>query len=100
MRNLPPVPLDNILTNPLPPISWVCQPWITQGAKTVLFGEWGSMKTWVLLHMALCMASGHPWLGHKTVPQTVLYIDEEMGERTLRSRLKRLARGLGLGTTR
>jgi len=54
------------------------------------------MKSWVLLHMALCMATGQDWLGHATVPQKVLYIDEEMSERTLRARIKRLAKGLGV----
>jgi len=94
MRNTAPIPIENILQSPLPPISWVLKPWIIQRSKTVLFGEFGSMKSWLLLHMALCIASGQPWCGHPTNAQTVLYIDEEMGERTLRSRLKRLAKGL------
>lgn len=56
------------------------------------------MKSWLLLHMALCIASGQPWLGHSVSQAPVLYIDEEMSERALRRRLKQLAAGLGVTT--
>lgn len=64
----------------------------------MLYGESGSMKSWVLLHLALCVAAGVPWCGRAVHQEPVLFVDEEMSERTLRSRVKRLAQGLGIKT--
>lgn len=75
---------------------WLVDGFIGKGTRTMLYGESGSMKSWVLLHLALCVASGTPWCGRTTSRESVLYIDEEMSERTLRYRVKRLAMGLGI----
>lgn len=92
------ISLKTILQEPLPPIDWLVEPLIAKGDRVVLYGEFGSMKSWLLLHLALHVAAGQPWLGKFSVsrPMRVLYVDEEMNERTLRRRLKRLAAGAGL----
>lgn len=57
----------------------------------VLSGEWGALKSWLLLDWAIHLAAGRDWLGfHVPQARRVLYIDEEMPERVLRRRLKRL----------
>jgi RecA-family ATPase len=62
----------------------------------VVYGEWGSFKSWGLLSLALHIAAGQPWLGQYPIhsPRRVLYIDEEMSPRLLRRRVKRLAAGM------
>jgi RecA-family ATPase len=53
----------------------------------------------LLLHLGLHLAAGRPWLGKFPIsaPKRVLYVDEEMNERTLRRRIKRLGLGAALG---
>ena len=45
-------------------------------------------KSWLTLHLALCIASGREWLGHTCTPQKVLYIDNELHRETSMNRLK------------
>ena len=86
------------MTEPLPPVDWEMEPLIATGDRVVLYGEFGSMKSWLLLNLGLHLAAGKPWLGKFQIskPKRVLYVDEEMNERTLRRRIKRLAQGAGL----
>lgn len=94
---LPLVPFEAIMRDPLPPIDWLVDPLIARGDRVVVYGEFGSMKSWLLLHLGLHMAAGQPWLGKFPLPERrrVLYVDEEMNERTLRRRIKRLGVGAG-----
>lgn len=63
--------------------------------RVLLYGEYGSLKSWVLLHVGLHIAAGRKWLDNFDVPKAraVLYVDEEMSEYTLRSRITRLVQG-------
>ncbi len=57
----------------------------------ILSGEPGSYKTWLLLHIALCVAAGKPVFGQFATTQgPVLIIDEENRHALLQDRLKRL----------
>jgi RecA-family ATPase len=58
------------------------EPLIAQGERSVIYGEYGSLKSWILLDMAMHMAAGKDWLGHFKIskPRKVLYIDEEMAK--------------------
>lgn len=100
--NLPaPLPLisfETIMREALPPIDWLVEALIARGDRVILYGEFGSLKSWLLLDLGLHIAAGRPWLGHFPIPQSrrVLYIDEEMNQRTLRRRIKRLGIGAGL----
>ena len=89
---------DTIMTQPLPPIEWLVESLIPHGERTLVYGEWGSMKSWLLLHLGLHIAAGKAWLGNFPIPQprSVLYLDEEMPERTLRQRINRLGNGAGI----
>lgn len=55
---------------------------------TIFSGAPRSYKTFVLLELARCVASGQPFLGHFSTQQAnVLLIDEENGERLLQQRI-------------
>lgn len=87
-----------IIKEPLPPIVWAVEPLISVGNRVVLYGEFGSLKSWLLLDLALHLAAGRPWLDTFKVPRprSVLYLDEEQSEHQIRRRVKRLAEGNGL----
>lgn len=78
---------------PLPPIEWVIEPLFSVGSLSILVGHPGSMKTYVLLYAAMCVASGKEWLDYPTKKSTVLYLDEEAGERRLFSRIQEIKNG-------
>jgi hypothetical protein len=87
-----------MIGEPPPPIEWDVEPLIARGERVVVFGEYASMKSWLLPHLGLHLAAGQPWLGKFTItqPRAVLYVDEEMSLRTLCRRIVRLATGAGL----
>lgn len=89
---------DDVISAPIAPPTWVIEPFIAEGDSVILAGEWGSLKTFTLMHWMLAIASGINPLGPFTIPsgRRVLYVDEEMGERKCRARLQRLAHGMGL----
>lgn len=88
----------DLLGRELPPLVWDVQPLISRGDRVVMFGEFGSFKSWILLHLAWHLSTGKKWLENFPVDDArrVLYVDEEMNERTLRRRGKRLAQGAGI----
>lgn len=92
--------VQHIVNTPLPPIEWIVQPVFAQGERGLLYGEFGALKSWLLLHMGLHIAGGHKWLGTFEVPRprAVLYVDEEMTEHTIRLRVKQLVEGSGIVT--
>ena len=95
---LPLISFERIMHEPLPHVDWVVEQLIALNDRVVVYGEFGALKTWLLLDLAIHLAAGRPWLEKFSVTQAkrVLYIDEEMNERALRRRIKRLGMGLGL----
>ena len=88
----------SIMRDPLPPVNYLVDPLITAGSRVMVYAEWASYKTFLLLHLALHLAAGREWLGQFHIPSAkrVLYIDEEMSQHELCRRIKRLAMGAGL----
>ena len=78
---------------PQPPIEWMIENLIPAVTVSVFYGDPGSKKTYSLLSMAVCVAMGKPWLGMKTKPGKVLFVDEEMGESWMRRRLRASIKG-------
>ena len=89
---------STILHEELPPLVWDVEPLISRGDRVVIFGEFASMKSWLGYSLMLHLGAGQSWLGCFPVPERrrPLYIDEEMNERTLRRRIKRLGMGAGI----
>lgn len=94
----PLITYEEVRSQPLLPLTWDVEPLISRGDRVVIFGEFASMKSWIVLHLALHLGSGAQWLETFRVaePRRVLYVDEEMNERTLRRRVKRLGEGAGV----
>jgi RecA-family ATPase len=99
-KPLPLVSFETIIEEALPPVEWLVEGLVADGDRVMLYGEFGSFKSWVLPSLGLYIAAGRPWLGKFPIPQSkrVLYLDEEMHPRTLKRRIQRLARGMGLSS--
>lgn len=78
---------------PPPPIKWVIEGLISEGSVTVIYGEAGTKKTYVVLDAAVSLAKGENWLNFKTVKGAVLIVDEESGQGRLLRRLHSTYRG-------
>lgn len=89
------VSYEAIITQDLPPVDWLVTDLIAKQDRVVVYGEFGSLKSWLLLDLALAIAAGQPWLGRFAVPHSerVLYVDEEMSKRTLTRRVRQLGVG-------
>jgi RecA-family ATPase len=91
---LPLISFERVMADDAPPVAWLVDPLIADGDRVVVYGEFGAMKSWLLLDLSLHLAAGHPWLGKFPIPvaKRVLFIDEEMNERTLRRGITSCAR--------
>jgi archaellum biogenesis ATPase FlaH len=56
---------------------WLVESVIAEGELTMFFGESGVGKSFTSLDLALCVASGQPWLGHDVVQGPVVYLPSE-----------------------
>lgn len=65
-------------------------------SKVQLSGSSKSRKTFMALHLAACLASGTPWLGHKVRTSSVLYINLELRRFTFYRRMFDIAQALGI----
>ena len=48
---------------------------LDKGSKMILSGGSKTRKTWILTHLAICIASGSSWWGFNTTRGRVLYIN-------------------------
>src|SRR5581483_11730114 len=63
---------------------------------TMPFGAGTSLKTFITMDWAICIARGLDWLGHGTQQRNVLWVDYETGQGMFGFRLRRLLQGHGL----
>lgn len=89
---------QQIMKEPLLPVDWLVEPMIANGDRVIVYGQFGSLKSWLLLHLGLSLSAGHQWLSEFPIPMSkqVLYVDEEMSAPTLRRRIQRLGLGKGV----
>lgn len=94
----PPFLSHTELMQPLPPPPWEIEPLFNQGDRVMFYGKPGARKSFIVMHMGICLAADIPWLGKFAIsqPRKVLYTDKEMGEQRSKWRYNRLVRGLGL----
>lgn len=85
------------LSEPLPPIPWLCEPiGLAPGAVSLFAGYGYSRKTMALQSLGLSVAAGRPaWGLHSVRKGPVLHLDYEQGRRITQERYQRLARGMG-----
>ena len=67
-----------------------------QGLKLVLGAPSKARKTWILMHLALCIALGLKWLGHQCMKGPVLYINFELPEPFFRKRALWILKQMGV----
>lgn len=83
--------LDELMSQDYPDQEYIVDRLVPASSITILSGQSRSFKTYTLLDMALCVASGRPLFGQFATQETgILIIDEENGERLLQKRLKQL----------
>ena len=81
------VRFENIDT-PGPEHSYVIDDWMTEGGKMVIGGASLSGKSFLAIHMAMCIATGTPFFGNKVLmPGLVVYQAGE-GETGIRKRFR------------
>ena len=68
-------PMD--LFTPTPPVNWVVENVVVGGETTLLIADGGAGKSFVALWMALCVASGQPFLSNPVSKGLAIYVDEE-----------------------
>jgi hypothetical protein len=67
-----------------------------QGMTTTMYGDSGQGKSTVASWLAMCVATGAPFLGLSTIKGPVLLLDWELTRDLTLGRLYRIARGMGL----
>lgn len=96
--NLPPIESAEDLLNDtsvvLPPE--IIKGLLHQGTKAVLASGSKDRKTWILMCLALCVASGTPFWGLPVTPGRVLYINFEIPRAFFKIRLAKLCEALGI----
>lgn len=73
-------------------VEWLVDRLIPKGAITLLFGQGGVGKTWLMMDMALNIGNGSPFLNLKTQKTPVIFIDFENPLVTLNARIKKLGK--------
>lgn len=92
-QGLQTIKLDKLLSTDFPAGKWVVDKLVPHEGITILSGAPATFKTWLLLCMAIDIASGESFLGQFPCQQSnVLIIDEENNLRLLQERL----RGMGV----
>ena len=95
VAQLNPLTVDEI--EKLPPARWLVDRYLPENALVVVCGPPGEGKTFAALDWMLCIATGEPWLGHKTRHGEVVYIYAE-GTSGLRKRYKAWCEPRGLNS--
>jgi hypothetical protein len=66
------------------------------GSKMAIGGGSKSYKTWMLIHLAVSVAAGQPWIGRGTTRGKVLYCNLEIQPGFFRQRILAVCRRLGV----
>jgi len=66
-----------------------------QGSKMIIGSGSKSFKTWTLLDLGISVACGVPWLGMNTTAGKVLFLNFELKESSIRSRIQAIQQARG-----
>lgn len=86
--------LIGAVERPLPPE--LIKGTLFRGSKLMLGGGSKSFKTWVLLDMALSVATGTPWWGMATVRTPVLFVNFELQDWSFERRVRAMMKAKGI----
>lgn len=92
-----------------PPLQYVADGLLPLPSLSIVYGAPGSLKSMLLLDLALCVAAGKPWLPplpgldvdttRPTTASPVAWLDFDNGKRTTHDRVEAIGRGHDLPTT-
>lgn len=85
-----------LLTSDIPDTEWRIKNVITTDENAVIIGANQSGKTTFSLYLSICIATGKDTPFGKTKPCKVLYIDEEMGKKGIKKKVKQICDKLGI----
>lgn len=91
-----PISLDSVWNNPPALSPAIISGVLRQGHKLMLSGPSKAGKTFCLMELAVCVASGKPWLGLFCKKGKVLYINLELSSTTCYNRFKAIGAALGV----
>lgn len=98
MDNLKPITFEELMAKQFPKETWLLEGLIPENCITMIVGSPASFKTYLLLDLVICMASGEKFLGHFEAKKSkALFIDAEIGERMLQDRIRKLTDKKDLG---
>jgi RecA-family ATPase len=89
--------LEQIVEENLPKPPEIIEGILHQALKLMLGGPSKARKTWILMHLALAIATGRIWLGHQCRKGPVLYINFELPEPFFRERALFILKRMGFG---
>lgn len=88
--------MSALLDEGVPDIEWLVEGLVPSRSLTILAAEAGCYKTYLALHLSICVATGQRFLDQYDLMQgKVLYLDEENGLINLVRRSKQLVDGHG-----
>lgn len=61
----------------LPPLAWLVEGVVTEHGLSMIWGRSGSLKSFVALDMAMCVATGTPWHGRAVKQGRAIYVAAE-----------------------
>jgi DNA-binding transcriptional ArsR family regulator len=79
-------------------MEWLVRGLIPARFTTNLYAESGHGKSYLVLHLALCLITGKPFAGEPVMPGEVLYLDWELDRDTAEYRWWKVCRGAGYET--
>ena len=77
---------DDITLGSVLSTDYLIKGWLDRGAQAMVFGHWGSGKTFITLHLAAHLAAGEQWFGNRLRQGGVLFLGYE-GEKSMKKRL-------------
>ena len=89
----------DIFENPTPEPLAIIDGILKKGAKMICTGDSKSGKTCLLMNLAICIAEGWDWLGHKCMQGRVLYINMEVMQSDFEARFKAIYKAYGKPST-
>jgi AAA domain/DnaB-like helicase N terminal domain len=90
-RSLPPmISARDLCSKPPPTPPEIIEGILHQGSKMALGGGSKSFKTWTLLELSICVATGRDWLGFPTAKGGVLYVNFELPAFAIEKRIREI----------
>jgi hypothetical protein len=90
-----PISVTELLENPPKPPEWLVNRIFPKNGISIMGGDGGIGKSWLMLYLAMCVSSGKPFFGEFPVTRgTTLIIDEENALDMTYQRLQKLQKGM------